>query len=67
MLIKKKIDVLGSGQPGTVRTVPVLSIFFISVFSPPRLQFLLGNILSNRIAPYFLLSCKDLTSTYLKC
>jgi len=27
-------DVLGSGQPRIVRTVPVLSIFLISTFSP---------------------------------
>ena len=50
---------------GTVRTVrgrPLLNTsnnsicvvnFLISAFSPPRLQFLLGNILSNRFAPYF--------------
>jgi len=56
---------------GTVRTVrgrPVPNVsnnstyvvsFLISAFSPPRLQFLLGNILSNRFAPYFLLSRKD--------
>ena len=56
------LDVLGSGRPRTVRTVglPVLSMFLISTFSPPRLQFLLVNILSNRSAPYFLFSCKDL-------
>jgi len=32
----------------------------ISAFSPSRLQFLLGNSLSNRFAPYFLFSSKDL-------
>jgi len=53
-------DVLGSGQPRTVHTMPVLSIFLISIFSPPRLQFLLGNILSNHFAPCFLFSRKDL-------
>jgi len=54
-------DVLGSGRPRIVRTVPVvLSIILISTFSPPRLRFLLGNILSNRFAPYFLFSRKDL-------
>jgi len=34
-------------------------IFFISAFSPPRLPFLLANILSNRFAPYILFSHKD--------
>ena len=43
--------------------------FFISIFSPPRLQFLLGNILSNRFVRYFLFSRKDLIKyrTYLQC
>jgi len=49
-------DVLGSGWPRIIRTVPVLSIFLISTFSPTRLQFLLGNSLSNRVTPYFLFS-----------
>jgi len=49
-------DVLGSGRPHTVRTVPVLSVVLIRAFSPPRLQFLLGNILSNRFASYFFFS-----------
>ena len=40
--------------------VPVLSIFLISAFSPSKLQFLLGNSLSNRFAPYFLFFCKDM-------
>jgi len=52
--------VLGSGQPHIVRTVPVLSVFLISAFSPSRLQFLVGNSLSNRFAPYCLLSRRDL-------
>jgi len=34
--------------------------FLISAFSPSRLPFLLGNSLSNRFAPYFLFSRKDL-------
>jgi len=34
--------------------------FLISAFSSSRLQFLLGNSLSNRFAPYLLLSRKDL-------
>jgi len=43
-------DVLGSGQPRTVHTVPVLSIFLMNTFSPPRLQSLLGNILGNPLS-----------------
>jgi len=43
-------DILGSGRPRTVHTVAVLSIFFISTFSPPRLQFLLANILRNPLS-----------------
>jgi len=54
------LDVLGSGRHRTVRTVPVLSISLISTFSPSRLQFLLGNSLSNHFAPHFLFSHKDL-------
>jgi len=53
-------DALGSGRPRIVRTVSVLSSFFISAFSSSRPQFLLGSSLSNRFAPYFLLSRKDL-------
>jgi len=34
--------------------------FLISAFSPSRLQFLLRNSLSNRCAPNFLFSRKDL-------
>ena len=34
--------------------------FLISIFSLPKFQFLLGNILSNCFDPYFLFSCKDL-------
>jgi len=52
-------DVLVSGRPYIVHTVPVLSLL-ISAFIPSRLQFLLGNSLSNRFAPYFLFSSKDL-------
>jgi len=33
-------DVLGSGQARIVRTVPVMSIFLISAFSPSSLQVL---------------------------
>ena len=39
-------DVLDSGRPRIVHTLPVLSVFLISTFSPPRLQFLLGIPLS---------------------
>jgi len=55
-------DVLGNGRPRIVHTVLVLSlvIFLISAFSPSRLQFLLGNSLSNRFAPYFLFTRRDL-------
>jgi len=62
------LDALGrpTGRPRTVYTVPVSCVqcvvnFFIRAFSPLRLQFLLGNILSNHFAPYFLFSHKDLT------
>jgi len=34
--------------------------FLIRAFIPSRLQFLLGNSLGNRFAPYFLFSRKDL-------
>jgi len=52
--------VVGSGRPRIVCAVPVLSIFLISAFSPSRLQFLVGDSLSNRFAPYFLFSRKYL-------
>jgi len=56
-------DVLCSGRPHTVSTVAYVCVvnFLISAFSPSRLQFLLANSLSNRFAPHFLLSRKDLT------
>jgi len=53
-------DVLGGGgRPRTIRTVSVLSNFSDQRFQSTRLQFLLGNILSNCYAPYSLFSCKD--------
>ena len=55
-------DVLGSVVVDLELSAQYLycQFFMISAFSPSRLQFLLGNILSNRFAPYFLFSCKDL-------
>jgi len=41
------------------RTTCVVN-FLISAFCPPRLQFLLGDILSNRFGKYFLFFHKDL-------
>jgi len=74
VLIKKLTTQILCGQykvdhyPTRRTTVPVLSIFFISAFTSPRLQVLLGNILSHRLAPYFFLfSGKDLVNTYLQC
>jgi len=54
----KKIDNRGTVRTVRCRPLPDTCVvnFFISTFSPARLQFLLGNILSNRLAPYFLFS-----------
>jgi len=67
-------DVLGSGRPRTVQTVPVLSFFYqrfqctktpVFVRIPNKYWSLkmfpnLGNILSNRFGQCFLFSRKDL-------
>jgi len=61
----KKIDNTGTMRTVRGRPLPNMSNnsrptcvvnFFISTFSATRLQFLLGNIVSNRLAPYFLFS-----------
>jgi len=68
-VLMKKID--NTATVWTVRGRPLPNMsnncrptcvvnFLISTFSPPRLQFLLANILSNHFAPYFLFSGKDL-------
>jgi len=64
----KKIDntdnvrtVLGRPLANTSNNSTYVVDFLINAFSPPRLQFLLGNVLRNRFPPYFLFSRKDLT------
>ena len=51
-------DLLGSGRPRTVCTVPGLSIFLISAFKSTKSRIFVKKHLSNRFAPYYSFSYK---------